>query len=536
MVAATAALSWSTGLVLTGVGCMTHTLPLLYLGYGAFGGAGWALGYISPVSNLIKWFPDRRGLASGMALTAFGGGAMIATPLNEVLMKRFFKAPERVGTVGDAACPLVTIDGTGRRVAEVAGELREVVVASSHEVARFGQDIVEGGVYLAGTGDAGTASTFFALSGGYLVAMLGGALLNKVPPANYNPTGDATSTGQSEEELAAALPLATQPKPLLGPAIQPSRRSLDASAAMKTPQFYLLWAACMGNAIAGVTVISCAKTIMNDCFATALPAIVTGGFAASYVAALSAANMLGRLGWATGSDIIGRKNAYMAFAAGAPLCLGIPVLTGWVSTDPGTAPLVLFFAGTWFVVSFYGGVFSVLPAYIADLFGQKHVGAIHGRLLTAWSGAALTGPPLLTWLRDKSQQSAITDLAAKAGPERFEAAFGAPMERLQDLAAAKTVTISRLMDIVPAGTPDPTPTLYDSTMYSMAGVLGVAAIANISLRNIPPDVLDRLKAWPMPSQQSPANVIDVSVPKDAAAAAAAGSKNGGDAGSTTNKS
>lgn len=505
MVAATAALSWSTGLVLTGVGCMTHTLPLLYLGYGAFGGAGWALGYISPVSNLIKWFPDRRGLASGMALTAFGGGAMIATPLNEILMRRFFVPPEQVGVFGDAACPVVTTDAAGRRVAEVAGELREVVVASAHEAARFGQEIVEGGVYLTGTGDAGTASTFFALSGGYLVAMLGGALLNKVPPPNYNPTGApaaaGTASGPSEEEVAASLPLATQPRPLLGSPIQPSRRSLDASAAMRTPQFYLLWAACMGNAIAGVTVISCAKTLMSDCFATALPAVVTGGFAASYVAALSAANMLGRLGWASGSDVIGRKNAYLAFAAGAPLCLSIPVLTGWVSTDPSTAPLFLFFGGTWLIVSFYGGVFSVLPAYIADLFGQKHVGAIHGRLLTAWSGAALTGPPLLTWLRDRSQQSAISDLAAQAGPARFEEAFGASIDRLQELTAAKTVTISRLLDVLPPGTPDPTPTLYDSTMYSMAGVLGIAAIANISLRNIPPDVLDRLKAWPMPSNR-----------------------------------
>ncbi|KAA0167350.1 hypothetical protein FNF27_07310 [Cafeteria roenbergensis] len=513
-VAATAALCWSSGLLVTGVGCMTHTLPLLYAGYGALGGAGWALGYISPVSNLIKWFPDRRGLASGMALTAFGGGAVIATPLNEWLMRKNFVPPQLVGTVGEPGCPAVFTDEAGRRVVELAGEVKEVVVAGASEVGKFSAELVEQGVYLVGTGDSGAAGAFMTLSAGYLVTMLFGSLLNRVPPANYVPAGaagaatapgPAAAAGGAAAAASAAAPVAAeaivppQPKAWLGPSLQPSERSLDADSALRTRQFYLLWAACMGSAVAGVTVISSAKTIMSDCFATSLPAIVTGGFAASYVAALSAANMAGRLGWASASDVLGRKNAYFALAAGAPLCLSVPLLTHWVSDAPSAAPLVLFFGATWVVVSFYGGVFSVLPAYIADLFGQRNVGAIHGRMLTAWSGAALTGPPLLGWLRGRSYTQALEDLAAKVDPAAFSDRFGAPLERLHDLAAAKTVTIARLLELAPPGTPDPTPTLYDTTMYSMAGILAAAALANAAISNVPPDVLDRLKAWTPPA-------------------------------------
>jgi len=493
-VAATAAVCWSSGLALTALGCTTHTLPLLYAGYGVLGGAGWALGYISPVSNLIKWFPDKRGLASGMALTAFGGGAMLATPLNEWLMARGFRAPDCVGKVGEEGCPVVFTDEAGRRVAQVGDAVREVVVAGSAEVARFGEALTEGGVYLVGTGDSGTAATFATLGFGYLGAMLGGALMNRVPPDNYVPPGAAPG---GEGAPAAVVP--RQPASLIGPSLQPAERSLDADAVLRTPQFYLLWAACMGNAVAGVTVISCAKTLMHDCFAASLPAIVTGGFAASYVAALSAANMAGRLGWASASDSLGRKNAYFALALGAPICLSIPLLTGWVSSEPSVAPLVLFFGGTWLIVSFYGGVFSVLPAYIADIFGQRNVGAIHGRLLTAWSGAALTGPVLLSWLRQRSYTTALDDLAARVDPARFREAFGAPLERLHDLVAAKTVTIPRLLELCPSGTPDPTPMLYDTTMYSMAGILAAAAVANAAIRNVPSDVLDRLKALPEPA-------------------------------------
>ena len=160
-------------------------------------------------------------------------------------------------------------------------------------------------------------------------------------------------------------------------------RSIGPERAVRTPQFPLFWVSVFGNAVAGVSVISCAKTLMNDTFGTALPAVVGGGFAASYVAALSAANMLGRLGWASASDWLGRKNTYTLFGVGIPLCIGIPYLTSWVANNPSVMPLILFYGSTWVIVSFYGGVFSVLPAYLADVFGQVRVAMQRPRLFVS---------------------------------------------------------------------------------------------------------------------------------------------------------
>lgn len=137
------------------------------------------------------------------------------------------------------------------------------------------------------------------------------------------------------------------------------------------------------------------------------------------------------------------------------------------------------------VVSFYGGLFSVLPAYIADTFGIKHAGAIHGRLLTAWAASALVGPSILTSLRGSSYEKACVDLAAKCNPQVFEDKFGASIDELQALVDAKTVTISRLLEILPAGTLDPTPAIYDSTMYTMAGIMGCAVVCNALIKPFP---------------------------------------------------
>ena len=130
--------------------------------------------------------------------------------------------------------------------------------------------------------------------------------------------------------------------------------------------------------------MSCAKTIMTEIFGSSMPEVVTSSFAASFVMALGAASMFGRLFYATVSDYIGRKNAYFLIGVSVPLALAIPQWTAMVSDNPSALPLVLFYSSTFVIVSFYGGLFSVLPAYLADLFGQRHVGAIHGRALTAW--------------------------------------------------------------------------------------------------------------------------------------------------------
>ena len=468
-VATAAALAWGGGLALSGLGCQLHEIGLLYVGYGILGGAGWGLGYISPVSTLMKWFPDRRGMATGLALTAFGGGAMLATPVNELLLTHFAELPTYLGSADAVA--LVT-EG-GKRFAEVGGETLEVVVAGAADAAKCGVPGAREGVYVVGTGDPGVTRTFWTLAGAHTALMLTGAMLQKVPADGWTPEG---WSGLSRELSTGPMMRAR------------AHENVHHDTALRTPQFWLLWTAVWGNALAGVTVISCAKTLMGDCFGAAMPLIVTGAFASTYVAALSFGNMAGRLGWATASDWLGRKRTYYVFGLSIPLCMAIPEITNHVMTspDPGTMPLVLFFGGTFMVVSFYGGLFSVLPAYIADVFGQKHAGAIHGRALTAWAAAALSGPSLMTYLRQGSYTDAANALAGTVDPGAFEQKFGAPVADLPALLEAKSVTISNLLEIAPAGTLDPTPGIYNTTMYSMGGILCCAVVCNALMGPVNP--------------------------------------------------
>ena len=404
-------------------------------------------------------------MATGLALTAFGGGAMVATPINEFLLDAFFQLPTYLGTVDQVQM----VTEAGKRFAEVGGQLKEVVVATATDLKHVPASLAaEPGVYVVGTGNSGAARTFMTLGTAYFASMCAGAMMQRVPADNWKPAGWTPPTAND----AAAQMVAT--------------KSVHYNTALKTPQFYFLWGAVVGNAITGVTVISCAKTLMNDIFGSALPLIVTGGFAATYVAALSGSNMIGRLGWANLSDFTGRKNMYYLFGLGVPICIAIPTLTNMVVTHPGVTPLVAFYGSTALLVSFYGGTFSVLPAYIADIFGPKHCGAIHGRLLTAWSAAAIGGPSILTFFRSRSYNKAVDELAAKVDPQDFQDLFGAPMSELHNLVATKTVTINQLMELVPEGTLDPTPALYNDALYSMAGVLAMAMVCNAMMRPVDP--------------------------------------------------
>ena len=464
-VAMAAALAWSGGLLVSAAGCHLHSLPLVYFGYGCLGGVGWGLGYISPVSNLMKWFPDRRGLATGMALAAFGGGAILAAPMNKYFCERNAILPDYLGSTENVHL----ITESGKRFAEVAGELKEVVIASSSDLVNFAG--AQEGVYVVGSGDSGVVGCFLSLAVLHLGTMSIGAMIQKVPKKGWTPEG---WTPPTTSEAASSINFRTE-------------GTVDHVRALQTPQFWLMWAAVFGNAIAGVSIISCAKTMMGDVFGAAFPAIVTGTFATGYVASLSAANGSGRFVWATISDYIGRKGTWFLFGLGIPVALAVPTMTQMVTTgEGGTLPLTLFYGSTFLVVSFYGGLFSVLPAYIADTFGIKHAGAIHGRLLTAWAASALVGPSIMTTLRGNSYVEAATQLAAQCDPETFREKFGAGMDQLDSLIDAKTVTIAKLMDIVPVGTADPTPGIYDSTMFAMASIMGCAVLCNYLITPVDP--------------------------------------------------
>jgi len=459
MVGVVAACCWGGGYLIGSLGVYTHQLWLLYLGYGVIGGCGLGLGYVSPVSTLIRWFPDRRGMATGMAIMGFGGGAMIGAPLKGFFIKTFYRAPDYLGSVTD----LNLVTQAGKRFAEVAGELKEVVIVGANDLAGM---LVPGpeGAYVVGTGSTGVAQTFVTLGIIYFVVMMVAALAYRVPAEGWQPEG-----WTPPDHAKAAKRMITH-------------RDVDIDQALKTRQFYQLWIVLCFNVTAGIGVLGVAKTMMSEIFGSSLPSIVDGAFAGTYVVMISVFNMIGRFFWASTSDFIGRRKTYWVFfGLGILLYCSIPFCAQRVSVDPSVVWLVYFYAASMIIFTMYGGGFATIPAYLADVFGTKYVGGIHGRLLTAWSTAGVLGPLAITSLRESSITNAISDLAARIDPADFATKFGAGIEQIDALVAQKTVTISKLMEIVPAGTIDPTSGLYNTTMYLMAALLFVALLANAAM-------------------------------------------------------
>ncbi|WP_254695120.1 OFA family MFS transporter [Leisingera sp. NJS201] len=430
MVGVVAALLWGGGFIVGSFGISSHQLWLVYLGYGVLGGCGLGLGYVSPVSTLIRWFPDRRGMATGMAIMGFGGGAMIAAPVKGWLLSLYQTAPTYLGTQDT----LQTVVENGRVFAQTAQGQVEVVLASATQAAAFGG---EAGAYAVGTGSTGAAQTFMTLGIVYFVVMILAAFQYRVPAKDWTPEG-------------------WTPKPAASGLVTQNDVHID--QALKTPQFWQLWVMLCFNVTAGIGVIGVAKTMMSEIFGSVMPLVATAAFASTYVLMISVFNMVGRFFWASASDYIGRKATYMFFfILGTALYLSIPYFASAAAANPSLIYLAGFYLATMLIFSMYGGGFATIPAYLADMFGTMHVGGIHGRLLTAWSTAGVLGPLAITSLRQMSVTSAVQDLAAKVDPAAFAAKFGAPVAQLDQLVAAKTVTIAKLMEIAPAGTLDPTP-------------------------------------------------------------------------------
>ena len=462
MVGTVAACCWGGGYLIGSLGIFTHQLWLLYLGYGVIGGCGLGLGYVSPVSTLSRWFPDHRGMAAGMAIMGFGGGAIIGAPLKRWFMQLFYEAPQYLGTVDQVQ--LVT--EAGRRFVEQAGQRLEVVVVGANDVASM---LVPGpeGIYVVGTGSIGIGQTFVALGLIYFIIMLIAAFSYRIPRQGWLPAGWTPPTEGTEEKKMVTT------------------HNVDIDEALKTRQFYQLWIVLCMNVSAGIGVLGVASTMMSEIFGTTLPGTVNGAFAATYVSMIGVFNMVGRFIWASASDYIGRKNTYwIFFALGIVLYCSVPFAANRVSADPSVVWLVLFYGATMLIFTMYGGGFATVPAYLADVFGTKFVGGIHGRLLTAWSTAGVVGPLAITSLRQSAVARAIEDLASRVDPAAFQQRFGAGLDQLDQLVAAQTVTIARLMEIVPTGTVDPTPSLYNSTMYLMAVLLAVGLVSNALMKPV----------------------------------------------------
>ena len=264
MVGFVAACCWGGGFMIGGAGIMTHQLWLIYFGYGVIGGCGLGLGYVSPVSTLIRWFPDRRGMAAGMAIMGFGGGAIIAKLSIDNLLACFYEAPKYLGAID--AVELVTQGG--RRFAEIAGQLTEVVVVGANDVSRM---IVPGepGVYVVNSGSTGAAETFFTLGIIYFVVMTIAAFSYRIPHEGWLPQGWVPHTAEKAKSKMI------------------SQNDVHIDQALKTPQFYLLWVVLCFNVTAGIGVIGVAKTMMSEIFGSTLPFIVDAAYAGTYVLMIS---------------------------------------------------------------------------------------------------------------------------------------------------------------------------------------------------------------------------------------------------------
>lgn len=355
---------WCGGILVAAIGVMTHQLWLMWLGAGVIGGVGLGLGYISPVSTLIKWFPDRRGMATGMAIMGFGGGAMIGAPLANLLMTTF-----RTDT------------------------------------------------------SAGVWQTFVVMAAIYFVFMMGGAFGYRIPPAGWRPEGWTAPAAKS-----AMI----------------TTRHVHLRDAHKTRQFWLIWAVLCLNVSAGIGVIGMASPMLQEIFAGSLIGLPDVTFAdldtaqkasiaaiaAGFTGLLSLFNIGGRFFWASLSDKIGRKNTYFCF-----FVLGI-VLYALAPTLAGLGNKALFVLAFGVILSMYGGGFATIPAYLADIFGTQFVGAIHGRLLTAWATAGIVGPVVVNYIREAQITAGVA----------------------------------------------PGPALYTGTMYILAGMLALGLIANAFVR------------------------------------------------------
>lgn len=444
------------GLILGGLGIHFHKLSLLYLGYGIFGGAGVGISYLPPISALIKWFPDKKGMATGMAIMGFGGAGIIATPIMEILLTHFSQPPIYVGSTNEVAILLKE----GKKFVKIDGLIQMVTIPTKNEIELSQFSELNEGVYLVGTGKTGVAECLIVMGSGYLPLMLISTWFIQVPPTGYLPSGFIPSSIDIRDEDA-----------------------INADQALRTSQFWTLWGVFTCIATTGMGIISIAKTMIKDIFGGILPHVVTETFASTYVVMISIFNLGGRIIWASISDKLGRKNTFSLFSIfGTALFLMIPPTVDWVINSVQIAPLLCFYVSTMLIFSFFGGTFSCIPAYEADIFGSKNVGSIHGRMLTGTTVSSFAGPMTLATLRSNAEKLAIHDLVKNISSSDFKNSFGEEKNKIESLIKSRICNIQNLLDLCPNGTEDPTPFLYDSTFYTMAGLMAISAGLNLLIR------------------------------------------------------
>lgn len=295
-----ASIFFGSGIALTGLAIQIQSLPMLYVSYGLIGGIGLGSGYVTPVSTMVRWFPDRRGLATGLAIMGFGFASLVTSPIAQFLM-----------------------------------------------------------------GKVGISNTFYILGALYFTVMFIASRYLEKPPKGWLPKGMA------QEESANQA----------GKSIKVEGEGLTANEALRTPQFWMLWLTLFLNITCGLGIVSAASPMAQEMIG------MSDQTAAAMVGVMGIFNGLGRLFWATLSDKFGRPKVYT---------------TVFIVNALALTSLYLFGSATLFVVliciimTCYGAGFSIIPAYIGDVFGTKELGAIHGYILTAWAAAGIAGPVLLS--------------------------------------------------------------------------------------------------------------------------------------------
>ena len=368
---------FSVGLLGSALAVWLESLPLFYLFFGVVSGIGLGLGYISPVSTLVKWFPDRRGLATGLAIMGFGFGGLICAKLIDVFvpMQEEIVLSSEVKTYdyqqmleSDPAAAKLLVAGVPSvaELKEKSAKIAELHRAHDSESAEFLalKKVTDQYRTTLLYDKADIVKAFFILGIIYLCVMIPSALYIAPPPAGY------------ADKFAAADPSKAKKMEIAG--------EMAASQAIRTPGFYGLWLMLFINVACGIAVIATAKKMGYEMVRLPLE------MASLLVMGISLFNGLGRIIWASMSDFIGRTNTYVAFFA--IQVVAFPALANLTSYP------VAFMVVTFLILTCYGGGFASIPAYISDLFGLKAMPTIHGFILTAWSLAGVVGPTLNSYV------------------------------------------------------------------------------------------------------------------------------------------
>ena len=433
-------LMFGTGMITTSLGIMTHSLPLLYLG-NVISGVGYGCAYTPPLQALIDWFPDKKGLASGLVIAGFGSGALFFTPAVNSLASYFSVMPAAV-TASSAA----------------AGQL---VQCTAGDLSRLPYPDLSPGLYMVSSGSSGLGLSLAVLGCVYSLLMLTSALSIARPPLNHQVPGfSALKT-------------------------QVSSMNVPVDNVLSTPQFWLLFSTATLLASGGMALMSVASPLVQDVFSSSLPAIVTPAFASAYVMTLSVANLSGRVFWAAISDKIGTRNTFNILSlSSVPLYASIPWLISGCVQEKSVLYLSGFCVSSFLAVSIMGGVFSTMPPYEADLYGSKYVGANHGKFLPYSTIRGIAGPGLLLHLRNSEESRIVDEILKTVDPEVFLSQTGQSIEMASAMIESKTLTLSKLVSMLPPGTTDPSIFLYDSTMYSMAGLAVCASLLHYAIKPV----------------------------------------------------